>query len=100
MHVIANHSSKEERSKQKYYCSYCDSVFFSPLYLDNHNKSIVHNNNVINKKISVNNTTSEITIDQNMKLKNELKNELIKEIKTDIKKEIIKEIIMFLEKKL
>ena len=51
MHVIANHSTKEERSKQKYYCSYCDGVFFSPLYLDNHNKSIVHNNNVINKKI-------------------------------------------------
>jgi len=35
-HMLTQHSTKEERSKHKYYCSTCDYVFFSKLYLDKH----------------------------------------------------------------
>ena len=51
MHVIAKHSTKEVRTHQKYYCSICDVVFFSPLYLTNHNKNISHLTNVAKKQI-------------------------------------------------
>ena len=51
MHTIAMHSSKEVRSQQKYYCSICDSIFFSPIYLNNHNKSTSHLTNVAKKQI-------------------------------------------------
>ena len=51
MHVIAKHSTKEVRTQQKYYCSICDVVFFSPLYLTNHNKNISHLTNVAKKQI-------------------------------------------------
>ena len=36
MHNLSSHSTKEERSKQKYYCDICDLVFFSQLYKDKH----------------------------------------------------------------
>ena len=51
MHTIAMHSSKEVRAQQKYYCSDCDAVFFSPLYLNNHNKNISHLTNVAKKHV-------------------------------------------------
>ena len=51
MHVIAKHASKEVRAQQKYYCSICDAVFFSSLYLNNHNKNISHLTNVAKKQI-------------------------------------------------
>ncbi len=51
MHTIAMHSSKEVRAQQKYYCSICDSVFFSSVYLNNHNKSTSHLANVAKKQI-------------------------------------------------
>lgn len=51
MHVISKHSTKEIRAQQKYYCSICDVVFFSPLYLTNHNKNISHLTNVAKKQI-------------------------------------------------
>jgi len=44
MHVMTMHSTIEERSKMKYYCKVCDTVFFSPLYLDKHNIGIKHKN--------------------------------------------------------
>jgi hypothetical protein len=47
MHVITQHVTKEERSKQKYYCSICDIAFFSPLYRDKHMNGIKH---LTNKK--------------------------------------------------
>ena len=43
-HYIMNHSTKEDRIKQKYYCSTCDIVFFCKLYLETHNKGKKHNN--------------------------------------------------------
>ena len=51
IHYITNHATKEVRAQQKYYCSYCDVVFFSPLYLNNHNKNISHLTNVAKKQI-------------------------------------------------
>ena len=51
MHYVARHATKEVRAQQKYYCSICDSVFFSPLYLKNHNKNLVHLTNVAKKQI-------------------------------------------------
>jgi hypothetical protein len=52
MHFLAMHATKEERAKQKYYCSVCDAVFFSPLYQNNHNKSVSHLTNVAKKQLS------------------------------------------------
>ena len=52
MHYVAKHATKEERARQKYYCSVCDTVFFSPLYLNNHNKNISHLTNVAKKQLS------------------------------------------------
>jgi hypothetical protein len=46
LHMLSKHSSKEERTKQKYYCSDCDTVFFSHLYMDTHMKGIKHKNYV------------------------------------------------------
>jgi hypothetical protein len=51
MHYLAKHATKEVREQQKYYCSTCDIVFFSPLYLKNHNKNISHLTNVAKKQI-------------------------------------------------
>ena len=43
-HYIMNHSTREDREKQKYYCGTCDVVFFSKLYFDTHNNSKKHSN--------------------------------------------------------
>jgi hypothetical protein len=51
MHFLAMHATKEVRAQQKYYCSECDQVFFSPLYFTSHNKNITHLTNVAKKKI-------------------------------------------------
>ncbi len=53
LHKISQHSTIEERQKQKYYCNICDVVFFSPLYKDKHisgsrHKKMVQNYNDIN----------------------------------------------------
>ena len=36
MHYFSAHSSKEERSKQKYHCDVCDNVFFCEIYYKKH----------------------------------------------------------------
>jgi hypothetical protein len=46
LHFLSNHSTKEERSKEKYYCSDCDMVFFSPSYMNAHMEGIKHKNYV------------------------------------------------------
>lgn len=46
MHVMTMHSTKEERSKSKYYCNDCDQVFFLPLFYDSHMKGRKHSNQV------------------------------------------------------
>ena len=45
-HNLSQHATKEERAKQKYYCGVCDTVFFSPLYLQNHVNGSRHANYV------------------------------------------------------
>ena len=45
-HYVMNHSTKEEREKQKYYCKICDTVFFCKLYMETHNKSKKHTNTI------------------------------------------------------
>lgn len=47
MHKTTQHSTKEEREKQKYYCKDCDKVFFCSTYFNKHNNGIVHKNKVI-----------------------------------------------------
>ena len=44
MHQLKIHASVEERKKCKYYCSQCDLVFFSKLYLDKHSSGKIHTN--------------------------------------------------------
>jgi hypothetical protein len=110
IHYVSNHSTVEEKLKQKYYCVACDSVFFSPLYLNNHNKSISHinrtmlnnnlnniMNNTLNNTINniidvvdISNNNLDITI--NNDLKTEIKNELKAELKAELKREIMLEI--------
>ncbi len=58
MHKLTQHSSKEERSKNKYYCDICDKVFFShTLFKEKHLNSIKHKNlfliNEINNKLNI-----------------------------------------------
>jgi hypothetical protein len=36
MHILTQHSTKEQRIEQKYYCTYCDQVFFCSQYLKTH----------------------------------------------------------------
>jgi len=45
-HLLTQHSSIEERKKQKYYCEICDSVFFSKLFMDTHMQGKKHNNTI------------------------------------------------------
>jgi len=52
MHFISKHATKEVRAQQKYYCDVCDVVFFSPLYLNAHNKILSHLTKVAKKRIS------------------------------------------------
>ena len=41
--MLSAHSTKEERSKEKYYCVICDYVFISKLYMDSHISGKFHN---------------------------------------------------------
>ena len=45
-HMLAIHSTKEERMKEKYYCGVCDYVFISKLYMDKHLQGKFHNSKV------------------------------------------------------
>jgi len=42
MHTLTNHSTLEERVKEKYYCNLCDVVFFCKTYQDKHNTGKHH----------------------------------------------------------
>ena len=44
MHNLSSHSTKEERSKQKYYCDKCDNVFFCSAYYNKHINGKRHKN--------------------------------------------------------
>lgn len=44
LHKITQHSTKEEREKQKYYCDICDSVYLCKLYMEKHLQGKKHNN--------------------------------------------------------
>ena len=48
------HSTKEERSKSKYYCEDCDKAYFSPLYYQSHLKGMKHLNQVKINEINKN----------------------------------------------
>jgi hypothetical protein len=52
-HIASQHSTIEERKKQKYYCNICDTVFFCKLYMDKHNEGKKHKKMLLssNKKI-------------------------------------------------
>ena len=45
-HNLIHHSTKEERSKHKYYCNYCDVVFFMEKNYTKHNSGKIHDNMV------------------------------------------------------
>ena len=126
MHYIAKHAPKEERAKQKYYCSTCDIAFFSPLYFTNHNKNISHLTNVAKKQISeqpdsenqpdiipqelIDNQITEITNNQlkndsekleiyilTDKLANKIKDKTKKEFKVEVIKKIINGMMTLLD---
>lgn len=44
LHMISQHSTKETRADQKYYCADCDLVFFSDNYYQKHIAGIKHKN--------------------------------------------------------
>jgi hypothetical protein len=46
IHVLSQHSSKEERAEYKYYCDACDVIFISKLYYDKHMHGKKHENRV------------------------------------------------------
>lgn len=46
-HILTQHSTVEERKKQKYYCDICDTVFFCKLYMETHMKGKKHNNTIL-----------------------------------------------------
>ena len=69
MHIMSKHSTIEERSKQKYYCAICDSIFFSPLFYNNHIKSVLHINNSVLNKYNNGIINNELTNDSNNNLK-------------------------------
>ena len=50
MHKIQKHSTKEERSKQKLYCSECDIACMCQIYFDKHMASTRHKNQVLVNK--------------------------------------------------
>ena len=51
MHKITNHSTKEERMEQKYYCIECDQVFFCSQYKKTHDNSTKHKNLIMANKL-------------------------------------------------
>jgi hypothetical protein len=50
MHKIQKHSTKEERSKLKLYCSACDIVCMCQKYFDKHMESTRHKNQILVNK--------------------------------------------------
>ena len=53
-HNLIQHSTIEERKKQKYYCDTCDTVFFCKKYMDQHMQGKKHNNTIeINNLIKI-----------------------------------------------
>ena len=46
-HILTQHSSIEERKKEKYYCDICDTVFFCKLYMETHMKGKKHKNTIL-----------------------------------------------------
>jgi hypothetical protein len=49
-HILSTHSTKEDRSKSKYYCDTCDYVFITKLYYDKHINGVKHKNQVFIKE--------------------------------------------------
>lgn len=56
-HKLKIHATPEDRSKQKYYCSICDVVFFCKIYQNKHNIGKIHLN-----KLKVLETLNDINI--------------------------------------
>jgi hypothetical protein len=54
-HIASQHSTLEDRKKQKYYCDICDTVFFCKLYLEKHNDGNKH------KKMLLSSNNKDIT---------------------------------------
>ena len=46
-HNLVVHETKEERAKQKYYCSDCDQVFFCSQYMKKHLEGKRHKNYIL-----------------------------------------------------
>jgi hypothetical protein len=46
-HYLVIHDTKEERSKQKYYCTDCDQVFFCSQYMKKHMEGKRHANYIL-----------------------------------------------------
>jgi len=97
LHITSKHSTIEEKSKHKYYCALCDSIFFSPLFLKNHQRSILHLNNKLTKGVD-SNTLDENNLEPNIEnvnehIKRELKEELKAELKVELKNELRKELM-------
>lgn len=44
LHILAHHSTKEERQKYKHYCEICDLVFFCSTYKNKHIAGKIHKN--------------------------------------------------------
>ena len=44
LHILSQHSTIEEREKQKYYCEICDLVFFCSSYMNKHISGKIHKN--------------------------------------------------------
>ena len=47
LHILSQHSTIEEKKKLKYYCTYCDQVFFRKIYMERHNEGSKHKKNII-----------------------------------------------------
>jgi hypothetical protein len=46
LHIKSQHSTKEERSKCKYYCDICDKVFFTTFLYNKHMNGVRHKNTI------------------------------------------------------
>ncbi len=44
LHKLTQHSTKEQRESQKYYCKICDVVFFCSSYMNKHINGKCHKN--------------------------------------------------------
>jgi hypothetical protein len=85
MHKASKHYTKEEREQSKYYCKTCDSIFFSPLYYNNHLKSIMHQTKT-NKLVTSDNSPMLSLLDKKLFLmKEEIKRELYNELLDKLK---------------